>query len=333
MTLPLTVPPKKGHETFLYSPLVTDLDSLDAHVAVLGIPYGDPYTIDEVTNDQTKAPDAVRAATFLVSRAAGSYDFDLGGPIFAGRDVRMVDVGNVRGDFRDLSGHYRRAETVARKILQAGAIPVTLGGDHGVPIPVLRAYEGAAPITLVHIDAHLDFRDEVNGAREGYSSPIRRASEMAHIGEIFQIGLRSQGSARAEEVEAARAHGCHLIPAHELHDIGMKAVLERIPSGGRYYLTIDADGLDPSVMPAVIAPAPGGVTFHQMHTLIHGLARKGRLVGMDIVEITPSADVNQLSCLAAGRLIVNLVGASARAGYFDPGKTRADRYAEMMGKR
>ena len=61
MTLPLTVPPQIGHQTFLYSPLVTDLDTLDAHVAVLGIPYGDPYTIDEVTNDQTKAPDAARS--------------------------------------------------------------------------------------------------------------------------------------------------------------------------------------------------------------------------------------------------------------------------------
>jgi len=333
MTLPLTVPPKKGHESFLYSPLVTDLDSLDAHVAVLGIPYGDPYTIDEVTNDQTRAPDAIRAASDRVSRSLERYDFDLGGPIFDGKLVKMVDVGNVPGDARDVSDHYRRAEQAVRKILEGGAMPIVLGGDHGIPIPVWRAYAGAEPITLVHIDAHLDWRDEVNGVREGYSNPIRRASEMAQIGEIFQIGLRSQGSARIEEVEAARAYGAHLIPAHELHDIGMKAVLERIPSGRRYYLTVDADGLDPSVMPAVIAPAPGGVTFHQMHTLIHGLARKGRIVGMDIVEIMPSVDVHGITCVTAGRLIANVLGASARAGYFDPGKTRADRYAEMMGNR
>jgi agmatinase len=204
-----------------------------------------------------------------------------------------------------------------RKILAAGALPITIGGDHGVPIPVFRAFEGRGPITLVHIDAHLDWRDEVNGVREGYSSPIRRASEMPHIGEIFQIGLRAQGSARPEEVEAARAYGAHLIPAHELHDVGMRAILERIPDGGRYYLTIDADGLDPSVMPAVMGPAPGGVTYHQMHTLIHGLVRKGRVVGMDVVEIAPSYDVNRISCITAGRLIVNLIGAAVRAGYFE----------------
>lgn len=186
-----------------------------------------------------------------------------------------------------------------------------------MPIPVLRAFAGRGPITLVHVDAHLDWRDHVNGVREGYSSPIRRASEMEHIGEIFQIGLRAQGSARPEEVEAALAYGAHLVTAHELHDVGIDAILARVPDRGRYYLTIDADGLDPAVMPAVAGPAPGGVTYHQARKLIHGLVGKGRVVGMDIVEITPRADVNRISCITAGRLIMNLIGAVARAGYFD----------------
>ena len=186
-----------------------------------------------------------------------------------------------------------------------------------MPIPVFRALEPLGPVTLVHIDAHLDWRDEVNGAREGYSSPIRRASEMAHIGEIFQIGLRCQGSARAEEVDAALSYGAHLITAFELHDMGMDAVLERIPGGGDYYLTIDADGLDPAVMPAVAAPAPGGVTYHQTCKLIHGLVAKGRVVGMDIVEITPKRDLNNITSVTAGRLILNLIGTAVRAGYFE----------------
>ncbi|HZS81446.1 MAG TPA: agmatinase [Stellaceae bacterium] len=317
MSSPLTVPPRRGHQSFLYAPVVTDLDKLEAHFAILGIPYGDPYSIDEVTNDQTNAPTAVRQATDRFCRALERYDFDLGGPLLAGRDLKIVDCGDVPGDARDLGAHYRRAEAAVRKILAAGAIPITIGGDHGVPIPVLRAFSGRGPITLVHIDAHLDWRDEVNGVTEGYSSPIRRASEMEHIGEIFQIGLRAQGSARQEEVDAALAYGAHLVTAHELHDVGMDAVLARIPDGARYYLTIDADGLDPSVMPAVYGPAPGGVTYHQARKLIHGLVRKGRVLGMDIVEITPRADVNRISCITAGRLIMNLIGAVARAGYFE----------------
>ena len=317
MTEPLTVAPRQGFKSFLDVPLALDLDALDAHVAILGIPYGDPYSIDEVTNDQTNAPTAVRQASDVISTGPDQWDFDLGGTLLDGRPVKLVDCGDVPGEARALDGHYRRAEAAVRKILAAGALPITIGGDHGVPIPVLRAFEGRGPITLVHVDAHLDWRDEVNGAREGYSSPIRRASEMAHIGEIYQIGLRCQGSARAGEVDAALGYGSHLVTAFELHDIGMDAVLARIPDGGRYYLTIDADGLDPAVMPAVAAPAPGGVTYHQARKLIHGLVAKGRVVGMDIVEITPKRDLNAITSITAGRLILNLIGAAARAGYFE----------------
>ncbi len=299
-------------------PLHTDLDTLDADVAILGIPYGDPYTIDEVTNDQTNAPTAVRTESRQLSDSLDRWDFDLGGTLFDGRDIRVVDCGDVPGEASDLGGHYRRAEAAARAILGRGAMLVTIGGDHGVPIPVFRALEGHGPITLVHVDAHLDWRDDVNGVREGYSSPIRRASELPWIEGIVQIGLRGQGSARTTEVEDARAYGAQIITAYEVHAKGMGAVLDRIPDGNSY-LTIDADGFDPTVMPAVAGPAPGGLLYHQVHELIHGLVGKGRVLGMDIVEITPKRDVNGISSLTAGRLIFNLIGAAVRAGYFDRG--------------
>ena len=96
--------------------------------------------------------------------------------------------------------------------------------------------------------------------------------------------------------------------------IGIQAVLDRIPNDGKYYLTIDADGVDPTIMPAVACPAPGGVTYDQMRMLIHGLVDKGRVVGMDIVEITPKRDINGIT---AGRFICNLNGKAVRAGYFN----------------
>src|SRR4051812_48023718 len=139
---------------------------------------------------------------------------------------------------------------------------------------------------------------------------------MAHVDEIFQIGLRATGSARVEEVEAARAYGAHLITAYELHELGMEAILARIPDGGRYYLTVDLDGMDPSIAPAVAGPCPGGVTFVQARKLIHGLVKKGRLVGMDIVEITPPSDVNRITCITPGRLVGNLIRAPIPAGHF-----------------
>jgi agmatinase len=315
----LTVPPKHGHPTFLFSELALNLDTLQADIAFLGIPYGSAYSFEDITNDQSRMPTAMRQTSDRIVRSLERYDFDLGGPLYDGRSIRTVDCGDVRTDILDMKGHLGRAEQVVRKILAAGALPIVLGGDHAIPIPVLRAFEGRGPITLIHIDQHLDWRDDVNGVTDGLSSPIRRASEMEHIGEIFQIGLRATGSARAEEVEAARAYGAHLISAYELHDAGMDAILARIPAGEQYYITVDLDGMDPSDAPAVAAPMPGGVTFLQARKLIRGLVQKGRVVGMDLVEITPRHDVNNITCITAGRLIVNLIGTAVRAGYF--GKT------------
>ena len=316
MTLPLTTPPKHGYKSMLYSTVATDLDTLNADIAFLGIPYGNAYSIEDIGNDQSAAPTAIRQATERIVRAPERHDFDIGGPLLLDQDVRLVDCGDVRGDHLDLTGHNLRAEQAVRRILAAGALPIVMGGDHAIPIPVLKAMDDQGPITLVQIDAHIDWRDEVNGVREGLSSPIRRASEMDHIRDIHQIGIRAQGSARPEDLQAAHAYGANIVTAYELHDQGMDAILDRIPDGERYYITIDADGLDPAVMPAVAGPAPGGMTFHQARKLIHGLVKKGRVIGMDVVEILPGMDLNRISSITAGRLMVNLIGATIAAGYY-----------------
>lgn len=318
MTLPLTVAPKTNHKSLLFSELALDLDHLEADIAVLGMPFGAPYTPWNFTNDQANAPTAIRQASDRVIRSPERYDFDIDGPLLLGRkDIRFVDCGDVPADLDDPRGHYRRAELAMRKILAAGALPIILGGDHGITNAILPAYDDQGPLTIVHVDAHLDWRDEVNGVRDGLSSPMRRASEQPFVKDMYQIGMRASGSARPQEFQDAKAWGSHIVTAYELHEVGMPAVLERIPSGGRYYLSIDADGLDPTIMPAVEGPAPGGVNFIQMRQLIHGLVKKGRVVGMDIVEVTPKRDFNQLSCMIVGRLALNLIGASIRAGYFD----------------
>jgi agmatinase len=316
MTISLTIAPRR-EATFLHSEAVADLDRLQADIAYLGIPYGSPYSMAEVGNAQSAMPAAMRRASESIVRSLERYDFDLGGPLYAGKPIRAVDCGDVQTDIHHPRSHSQRAEQAVEKILCAGALPIVLGGDHAITIPVLRAYAGRGPITLIQIDQHLDWREEVNGVHDGLSSPIRRASEMEHIAEIFQIGLRATGSARPEEVDAAMAYGAHLISAYELHEAGAEAILSRIPDDGRYYITIDMDGMDCAIAPAVAAPMPGGVSYLQARRLIHGLIKKGRVVGMDVVEITPPDDVNKITCITAGRLIANLVGAAVRAGYFD----------------
>jgi agmatinase len=134
---------------------------------------------------------------------------------------------------------------------------------------------------------------------------------------MYQIGLRGQGSAKPNDVADALAWGSNLFTAEDVYEKGMGHVLDMIPSGGTYYLSIDADGLDPSVMPAVMAPSPGGLLHHHLRQLIHGLVAKGRLVGIDVVEIAPSYDLNDLTTIAAGRLFVNAIGAAAAAGHLD----------------
>jgi agmatinase len=305
--------------TFLDFPLVTDLDDLKAEIAILGIPYGMPYETSAMANDQSRAPDAIRQVSSMtdIAYTKNHFDWDLGGTLLDGRDIEIVDCGNVTADKSNHREHYRRAEQAARKIFGSNTVLITLGGDHGIPIPVLRALEvHGTPITLVHVDAHLDWRDEINGETEGYSSPIRRASEMPWIDKIVQVGMRGIGSARTGEVDDALAYGARIISAYEMHDIGIDAVLDLIPDGGPYYLTIDADGIDPTIMPAVISQTPGGLNWVQIRKLIHGLVNKGRVLGMDLVEIAPKYDIGNITLVHAERLICNFIGASIRAGYY-----------------
>ncbi len=314
-SLSLTAPCKSGKTLFGF-PAHYDLDNIKADVVILGFPYGCPYMMDESVNDQSNAPAEIRKASEWACRSLERWDFDLGGTFLDGEDIKIVDCGDIPADPLKPGEHYKKAEEAARKVIESGAMLISIGGDHGVPIPVFRALNKYDSIDLVQLDAHIDWRDHRNGVREGYSSTIRRASEMSHIDRIFQIGLRSQGSARKEEVDAANAYGAELITASELHDNGIQPILDRIPDDQKYYITVDADGFDPCVMPAVAGPAPGGITYHQACKLIKGLVNKGRVIGMDIVEITPSKDVNNISSLTAGRLIINLIGEAIRARYF-----------------
>lgn len=315
MPLQLAAAPE-GDQTFLSAPLVTDLDTLDADIAILGIPYGVPYGMRGVAGGSSHAPAAMRAASarFGYNRFLGHFDFDFDSDVLDGRSVRIVDCGDVVSDPLDIPGNAQRATAAVRAVLDRGAVPIVLGGDDSIPIPFFRAFEGHGPLVVVQLDAHLDFRDEIDGVTEGYSSPMRRASEMPWVERIVQIGMRGTGSARPSDVADARASGNIIIRARDVREMGVDALLERIPSGASYLVTIDFDGLDPSVTPGVGAPMPGGLTFDDTTALLRGLAARGRIAGLDLVELVPALDVNGLTSLVGVRLALNLIGGMVRSG-------------------
>jgi agmatinase len=297
--------------TFLDAPACGSLDAFD--VAVLGIPLSPPWD-EGVGHPSATAPTTIREQSRRLVWNLPNHDFNFDGPVFAGREVRIADCGDVAMEVGAWEENARCATEAIARILERGAVPIVLGGDHGVPIPVLRAYEGRGPIVVVQLDAHLDWRDELNGHRETLSSPMRRASELACVTGMAQIGIRGVGSARAEELAAARAYGSVIVPAGELHERGPAAVLERIPDGAAYYVTIDLDGMDPTIAPGVGSIVHGGITFVEALRLLQGLARKGRIAGLDVVEVQPARDVRDLTSLLAAQLALTAIGAMAHGG-------------------
>lgn len=311
---PLIEPIPTGQPSFLDAPRADDLATLDADVAILGVPYGVPYDMVGETSPSAPAPGAVRAQSVPFAPYLHHYDFEAEGEVFGGRAVRIVDCGNVAMMPGQFAANSAATTAAVAAILERGAVPIILGGDHAIPIPVMRAYEGHGSMVVVQFDAHLDFRDELNGVREGLSSPMRRASEMSWVARMAQIGLRGVGSGRREEFDAARAYGSVMIGAEEVHQQGVEAALARVPAAERYYITFDVDGLDPAIAPAVGAPAFGGLTYFEATRLLQGIARKGKVVGFDINEIVPSLDVRDLTSRLAARLTLNLIGALVREG-------------------
>jgi agmatinase len=309
----------ESSRSFCGVPAETDLAALQADVAILGIPYGTTYDTETPVNESAGSPSAIRAR----SGAAMLYhhDFDIDAPVLNGdgRDIAIVDCGDVAGGPHPADGESNRtmATDAVKAILNAGAVPIIFGGDDSVPIPFFAAFEGRVPFTVVQVDAHLDWRDEVHGSRYGYSSPMRRASEMAWINGMVQIGLRGTGSARPQEVADARAWGSRLVTAREVREKGIAAALQHLPEGGEFLVTIDCDGIDPADFPAVSSLAPGGVAYPDMLELINGIAAKGRIAGLDIVEFGCEHDPSSgLGATVCARLAVTAISAMIRSGQF-----------------
>ncbi len=296
--------PFVGIATFAKSPYVADWDQIDADIAVLGAPY------DFGTQWRAGArfgPRAIReASTLFAFGHAGAYDHEDDATYLDG--VRIVDIGDADIVHTDTMASHAAIETGVRKILAAGALPVVLGGDHSVNIPCINAFDGAGPIHIVQIDAHLDFVDERHGVRYGHGNPMRRAAEKPYVTGLTQLGIRNVSSTARDGYDAARAMGSDILSVRQVRRLGIDATLERIPKGGRYYLTLDIDGFDPSIAPGTGTPSHGGFIYYEVLELVAGLARRGTVVGIDLVEVAPDYDHTGTTAILAAQILLNTLG-------------------------
>jgi agmatinase len=277
---------------------------------ILGAPEGTPHQVDAPSH-AAAAPDAIRRSLTAAASDLTRWDVDQDGPLLPA-GLNVGDAGNL--PTRPATAEHNREliRAATRAVLDAAAVPVLLGGDDSVPIPFLEAFETHGPITIVQVDAHLDWRDERNGLRHTFSSPMRRASEMPWVERIVQVGMRGIGGSRKNDLDDARRWGAHIIPAARVRRHGMGPVLDCVPDGARCVVTIDCDGLDPSVIPAVLVPQPGGLSFADVLDLFDGLAAKARIEGIDVVELVPARDVNDIGALTAARFVCKGIGCIAR---------------------
>ena len=297
--------PFVGIATFAKKPYVADWDTIDADVCILGAPY------DFGTQFRSGArfgPRAVReASTLFAFGHAGAYDHE-DDATYLGEDVRIVDLGDADIIHTDTVKSHANIEFGVRKILDAGALPVVIGGDHSVNIPCVNAFAGRGAIHILQIDAHLDFVDERHGVRFGHGNPMRRAAEKDYVTGLTQLGIRNVSSTAREGYEAARAMGSDILSVRQVRKLGPEGVLARIPAGARLYVTIDIDAFCPSIAPGTGTPSHGGFLYYEVLEILQGVARAHEIVGMDLVEVAPDYDPSGATQILAAQVLLNFLG-------------------------
>ena len=297
--------PFVGISTFGKRPYVSDWTKIDADVAVLGAPY------DFGTQFRAGArfgPRAVREASTLFSFGhGGAYDHE-DDATYLGSDVRIVDLGDADIVHTNTEKSHANIKTGVNAMLDAGAFPVTIGGDHSINIPCIDAFEGRGEIHILQIDAHLDFVDERHGVRNGHGNPMRRAAEKPYVTGLTQVGIRNVSSTAKEGYEDARKMGSDIISVRQMRELGAQGVIDRIPEKARVYVTLDIDGFCPSIVPGTGTPSHGGFLYYEVLEMLQAVAKRHEIVGIDLVEVAPDYDHTGGTAILAAQILLNFLG-------------------------
>jgi guanidinobutyrase len=251
-------------------------------------------------------PRAIRAESCLVrpyGMATRAAPFD---------SFQVADLGDVAINTFSLAKSIEIIEGFYRDVLAGGIKPVSLGGDHTIALPILRALaKRHGRLALVHVDAHADANDTMFGEKIAHGTMFRRALEenLVDGGRMFQIGLRATGY-HADDFDWTRGHGATVVPAEECWNRSlaplMAEVRARIGPEAPVYLSFDIDGLDPSVAPGTGTPEPAGLTAAQGYEIIRGVSGLN-LVGCDLVEVSPPYDPSGNTALLAANLVFEML--------------------------
>ena len=290
-----------GIASMMRLPIATSPDGLDA--AFIGVP------LDTGTSNRAGArfgPRQIRAESALLrpyNMATGAAPFDT---------LQVADLGDVAVNPYSLEKSLPIITAFYKQVLAAGCTPLTMGGDHTIALPILRAIAAKyGPVALVHVDAHADVNDEMFGEPIAHGTPFRRAVEEGLLAgdKVFQIGLRGTGYA-VDDFDWPRQQGFTVVPAHELWYQSMAPLMARVREviGPIHpvYLSFDIDGLDPSFAPGTGTPEIGGLTVPQGLEIIRG-CRGMNLIGADLVEVSPPYDASGNTALLGANLLYEML--------------------------
>lgn len=289
-----------GPNTFMRLPQAGSLDGVD--VAVLGV----PMDIGTSWRSGTRfGPKQVRAESAMIR----PYNIQSGAAPFDALNV--ADIGDLAINTFSLRESLRIIESSYRVILEKGVIPMGIGGDHSMTLPILRAVaQRHGPVALIHVDAHADVNDEMFGEKETHGTVFRRAYEEGLINpeKTYQIGLRGTGYAADDFTEAA-GWGFQQFLAPELWHRSLSplgAEIRRDIGEGPVYISYDIDSLDPAYAPGTGTPEIGGLTTAQAMELIRAF-RGLNIVGCDLVEVSPPYDPSGNTALTGANLLFELL--------------------------
>ncbi|GFE66841.1 agmatinase [Litoreibacter roseus] len=289
-----------GGGTFMRLPRVETAEGLD--VAFLGVPmdHGSSWRSGTRFGPQQIRNESAMIRPYGVQTGAAPFDV-----------LNCADLGDVAINTFNLRDSLKMIEARFDEVLAHDVTPITMGGDHSITLPILRAMaKKHGPLGLVHVDAHADVNDEMFGERETHGTVFRRAYEegLLRPKDVWQIGLRGTGYT-AEDFDEPRDWGFNLVLAQDLWHRSTAPLAKQIRAAmgpGPVYLSYDIDSLDPSIAPGTGTPEIGGLTTPQAMELVRGL-RGIPLVGADMVEVSPPYDPHGNTALTAANLIYEIL--------------------------